>query len=303
MTREDDDTLPFVSVVIPAEHAEGRLARCLASVSHITYPRERYEVLVVGDATRETADVVQRYGARHVFESKKGVGYARNAGIDASRGQIVAFTDSDCAVSTGWLCELVKPFAHETVGAVAGAIVPYPPATEPERYAARRVSHSQIRPLGDPARPFALTPNLAFRRRALSEVGMFDTAFRGGGWEDADLCWRLARSSSFSLDYAPRAVVFHHYRSTARAFLAQHYRYGYGLGLLVCKYRHELPESWLRGPAQQDGLGSLAWLWVYTTVLRHFGRSADPTRPGFDLLRLLGQRAGFLHATMIGRRR
>src|SRR5207244_11867321 len=110
------------------------------------------------NAPAQTAD---RYGARYVTETEKGVGFARNVGIKASRGEIVAFTDADCTVSTRWLRELAAAFADETVGAVAGAILPYPPQTDAERYAARRLSHSQLRPLSDPDRPFAMMPNLA----------------------------------------------------------------------------------------------------------------------------------------------
>jgi GT2 family glycosyltransferase len=288
--------LPFVSVVIAAEHPESGLAACLASVANVAYPRDRYEVLVVGPG-EGAAETAERYGARYVRAPSGGAVAARNAGIEAGGGEIVAFTDADCAVSTVWLRELAKAFAAETVGAVAGAIVPYPPATETERYAARRLSHSQLRPLSHPERPFAMAPNLAFRRAAFAQIGMFDPIFPGGGWEDADVCWRLARSSTFSLGYAPRAVVFHRYRSTSRAFLVQHYRYGFGLGVLLEKYRDELPESWHRGPEEYRRLPAYAWRWGRSAL---FGRGADgedESLPKLDLLRVLGQRLGFLRAT------
>src|SRR5207249_11420507 len=129
-----------------------------------------------------------------------------------------------------------------------GAILPYPPQTDAERYAARRLSHSQLRPLSHPGRPFAMAPNLALRRQVFCVIGGYDETFPGGGWEGADLCWRLARKTKLSPQAARRAVVFHRYRTTAWSFLIQHYRYGYGLGLLLRKYRAGVPPAWLAGP-------------------------------------------------------
>ena len=295
MTGDRAARLPFVSVVVTSDDPGGGLGACLASFEGLEYPRERYELVVVGDGSSHLASA-ERRGARYVVQAKRGIGSARNAGIAASRGEIVAFTDPDCTVSTVWLRELVAPFADAAVGAVAGAILPYPPASEAERYAARRLSHSQLRPLEHPDRPFALTPNLAFRRAVFSRIGTFDESFPGGGWEDADLCWRLA-GAGLSLEYAPRAVVFHRYRATAVAFLVQHYRYGYGLGLLLRKYRHELPPSWLAGPEEHQRLGRFAVRWARAAALSRIGAlGGDPSATKFDFLRALGQRAGMLSA-------
>jgi GT2 family glycosyltransferase len=297
VTEVGSEQLPFVSVVVTSDDPGGGLAACLASFEGLEYPHDRYELIVVGDgSSRATAE---RLGARHVVQARKGVGCARNAGIAASRGEIVAFTDPDCAVSTVWLRELVAPFADEGVGAVAGAILPYPPASEAERYAARRLSHNQLRPLRHPDRPFALTPNLAVRHAVFSRIGAFDESFPGGGWEDADLCWRLT-GAGLSLEYAPRAVVFHRYRATAMAFLVQHYRYGYGLGLLLRKYRHELPPSWLAGPEAHHRLARYAVRWARTAALSRIGEPRDASATKFDFLRVLGQRAGMLRAAAAG---
>ncbi len=280
--------LPFVSVVVPAWDGGDELATCLDTLARLDYPADRHEVVVVDSgADPGTARIADRHAVRRVRAPRTGVAHARNAGIETSRGEIVAFTDTDCAVSTRWLRELVQPFAEPTVGAVAGAIVPYPPKTEVERYAARRLSHSQLRPMSHPVRPFALTPNLAFRRDLLARVGMFDAAFPGGGWEDADLCWRFTRETGFELRYAERAVVFHHYRATHWDFFVQHYRYGYGLAVLYRKYRGELRWGRRERAGADAELAATAGSWA----LR---RGASR----FDLIRLLGQRVGFARAAL-----
>lgn len=285
--------LPFVSVVVPAWDGGSELATCLEALARLEYPKDRREIIVVDSGSDErTRLVAERYPARYLRERRPGVAFARNAGIEASRGEIVAFTDTDCAVSTRWLRELVPLFADPSAGAVAGAIVPYPPRTDVERYAARRLSHSQLRPMSHPVRPYALTPNLAFRRDVLTRIGMFDTAFPGGGWEDADLCWRLAQETGLELRYAPRAAVFHRYRATHWDFLVQHYRYGYGLAVLYRKYRPELRWGARERARAYAELAATAWSWA----LR---RGASR----FDVLRLAGQRAGFARAALPRSRR
>lgn len=247
---------PFVSVVVAARHSDHTVGSCVHSLLRQSYPPELREIIVVDQGSRGAADAaIDRYPVVRLREPRPGICRARNRGIAASRGDLIAFTDPDCAASTTWMTELVNGFGDQSVGAVAGAIVPYPSRSAAARFAARYRSHSQERALLHPRRPFALTPNLAVRRQVFDRIGVFDTRFPGGGWEDADLCWRLNRQTPFRLVYAPRAVVFHRYRETAWEFLVQHYRYGYALGLLRRKYGL----GRLRAAGLLPGRGALAW--------------------------------------------
>jgi GT2 family glycosyltransferase len=291
---------PMVSVVVATGPEDEGLATCLASLARLEYPPERHEIIVVSVSERDGIALPPGGRARYVRTTEERIPSARNAGIASASGSLVAFTDPDCTVATNWLKELVEPFVDERIGAVAGAIVPAPPASDAERYAARRLSHSQLRPLSHSAWRFAMTPNLAFRRDPLVDAGMFDTSFPGGGWEDADLCWRFARATGLELAYAPRAVVFHRYRATAREFLVQHYRYGYGLGLVSSKHAAELGTAWLKRTLRYDSLPRVARSWLGAELRRLGGRQVELVTPRFDLLRLLGQRAGVLRARLRG---
>jgi GT2 family glycosyltransferase len=293
--------LPHVSVVVVAEHAAGQLVACLASIVRGQYPAERREIVVVHHG--QVGETARGFPVRHVTAPANGVCAARNAGLHASQGEIVAFTDPDCVASDRWLTGLVQGFQDDGVAGVAGAIVPYPASTPAERYAARHASHSQARAMGHPLRPFAMTPNAAFRRDALETIGGFDVRFPGGGWEDADLCWRVTRPDGARLVEAPRAVVLHRYRTTARNFFVQHVRYGHGLGLIMRKWRAELPWTWRQGLRASGGLGS-ALLGVGRAL-----RVGSPLEAGLpldmawlELLRRVGQRIGFLRGTLAARR-
>ena len=289
--------LPAVSVVVAALGDEDALRDCLASLAAVDYPPASLEVLLVDTRARDgTPAIACPFPVRALAEPRRGVCVARNTGIAAASGEIVAFTDPDCVVTTGWLREIAAAFADPGVGAVAGAIVPYPPRTLAELYAARRMSHSQLRPLAHASARYAMTPNLTVRRDALERIGAFDVAMPGGGFEDADLCWRLERETGLELRYAPRAVVLHRYRSTPRDFLVQHHRYGRGLALLRRKYPSRLPWGAGERARAYGGLAGAAAR-VAVTAARRAGRE-QLGLAGYDLLRHVGQRSGFLRGSL-----
>lgn len=295
--------LPSVSVIVSALNNEELMKNCLVSLLQTVYPQERREFIIVDNgSTDRTVEVIRSFPVQYLYEKRRGVSYARNRGIEASIGEIVAFTDPDCVVSTVWLNELVNAFDEQDVGGVAGAIIPYPGQTSAERYAARVRSHTQERPMSHPLRPFAMTPNIAFRREVFQQIGYFDTRFPGGGWEDADLCWRFFRETNLKLKYAPRAVVFHRYRTTAKDFFFQHVRYGHGLAILYAKYHEELSWDWLESLRAYRDLASVAWTLAKVGFQRMIRRckAEDFSTAYFDFLRQLGQRIGFLHGSFSG---
>ncbi len=154
--------------------------------------------------------------------------------------------------------------------------------------------------MNHPIRPFAQAHNVAFRREVFKQIGLFDTRFPGGGWDDADLCWRFLTGTNFKLVHAPKAAVFHRYRTTAKDFFIMHMRYGYGLTLVFSKYREELSWGWQQRLRAYGDLGKAAW--TLTTVgLRHRlgnGEAMNLETAYFDFLRQLGQRIGFLRGAL-----
>jgi GT2 family glycosyltransferase len=291
--------VPSVSVVLTARNDEDALRDCLTSLTRIRYPADRHEILVVDNGSVDrSAEVIGEFPVTYLREQRKGVSWARNCAIAASRGGILAFTDPDCTVSTGWLSGLAARFSDARVGGVAGGIVPYPPRTFPELHAARRRSHTQERPLRHPTRPYAMTPNVAFRREVFDRIGLFDTDFPGGGWEDADLCWRMSEQTSFTIAYAPEALVFHRYRDTYSQFLVQQYRYGFGLGVLARKY--ELAPGILKGrDAGRELLRAGRNLVAATAGYAGWRRDRESLALHYlDCLRLAGQHAGSVAARL-----
>jgi len=290
------DRCPFVSVVIPVLNGEGCLSACLDALRRMDYPAERHEILVVDNGSTDgTAEVLSRYPVRALHEPRRGPSLARNRGIVAARGDIVAFTDADCVPTTGWLHELVRGFdAGEDVGGVAGEILPYPPKTPAERYAARRRHLSPGRYMSREIFPFAVMANLAFRREVFQKVGLLDVDSPRGG-ESTDFCTRFFRGTGQRLELAPRAIVFHCHRSTAWELFKQQWGYGRGHAYLYIKYCDEISWGWRETMKVYRDLAGSAGSLLRSAIGYMAGRSRrdDLDFEYFELLRKTALRLGF----------
>ena len=295
---------PFISVVVPVRNGERSIRECLASLLRMDYPEARREFLVVDNgSTDRTAEIIKSFPVRYLWEERRGIPYARNQGIAASRGTIVAFTDADCVVSSRWLRELVQGFEEEGVGGVEGETVDYPPVTPVEQYTARRRSFSYQYRLVSFLSPYVITANVAFRREVFDRIGLFDPHFIGGS--DVDFSWRFFEETDLKLRYNPRAVVFHRHRSTMRGFLSQHVRNGHSLATLKVKYPSRLSWSWQQELKAWSAVGRFACVAARARIRYAIegGKKMDLYYPYFTFLRKLAVRLGFLWGTLAGGRR
>src|SRR3954470_13689902 len=96
---------PSISVIIPHLNQPDQLAACLASLSAQSLDRTSFEIIVVDNGSASLPwQVIERYpGTLLLQEAKPGPGPARNRGVDAASGEILAFTDSDCRAHPDWL--------------------------------------------------------------------------------------------------------------------------------------------------------------------------------------------------------
>jgi glycosyltransferase involved in cell wall biosynthesis len=206
---------PVISVVIPTRNRAGSLGRTLQALVRQTLPGERFEVIVVSDGGGdETEAAVVRLAPllpnlRFLAQPPRGPAAARNRGLGAARGEIVAFTDDDCRPEREWLRNLLDCFAAnpEALG-VEGRTT-----TEEEKLTP--LTHQVVNLHGGYSRP---TCNIAYRREALVEVGGFDEAYVFNG-EDEDLA--LAVGERGAIVFCERARVVHPPR---RLGLGEHLR-------------------------------------------------------------------------------
>ena len=226
---------PHVSVVVPVRNGERTIAGCLDGLLAQDYPPERQEILVVDNgSTDRTPELIRERAVTYLSEPEPGVSNARNRGIGAARGEVVALLDGDCVTAAGWLREIVEPFRDPQVGCVAGELSHAPPETAAQRQSERMLGNWQrFATSSNP--PYVVTANAAFRREVFDRIGLFDPRMTRA--QDVELSLRFNELSELRVEYRPGAVAFHNHPATQRGFFRQQLGWAYGAGLVEAKER------------------------------------------------------------------
>lgn len=203
----------FLSVVIPTYNRLPILRTCLRALEsqELTAPISDYEVVVVDDgSTDETVAWLHEHSSelphvRLIRQEHGGPAQGRNRGVQAARGDVIVFIDSDLVVTSGFLrCHALalerfwNRHGHRrcfTYGAVINTSNFEAPTREPHK-------------LSDLSWAYFATGNVAIDRELLETAGLFDTAFHLYGWEDLELGERLRRLG-VTLVRVPEAAGYH----------------------------------------------------------------------------------------------
>ncbi len=204
--------VPFVSVIIPTFNRPGPLGACLSSLAAQSYPDGRWEAIVVDDGSSdETPGTVGRLAAsmpllslRH--ERRQGSGPARNSGLEAARGELVVFLDSDTVAPPWFLNEHARSHGGRRCFVDGPAITVH---ADSDPTALLEASWVRLLAALDLRGARFVTANVSCRRDDLVAAGRFDAAFGARyGWEDTELGVRL-RALGVARVKNRRAYVLH----------------------------------------------------------------------------------------------
>jgi glycosyltransferase involved in cell wall biosynthesis len=236
---------PRISVVVCTFNGSRTLADCCEGLKKLLYPN--FEVIVVNDgSTDATAEIAAGHGFPVITTENRGLSSARNTGIEAATGDIVAYTDDDARPDPHWLYHVASTLLRTNHVGVGG------PNITPggDGSIADCVANAPGGPMhvliADTEAEHIPGCNMAFWKAALQQVGGFDVQFRAAG-DDVDLCWRLQESGG-TLGFNPGAVVLHRRRNSLRAYWKQQVGYGKAEALLERKW-----------PGKYNGFGHLTW--------------------------------------------
>lgn len=241
---------PFISVVVCTRDRSDQLKKCLTSLDQQDYPS--FEVVVVDNAptSDRVARLVKSWNGRipygYIVERRPGLSRARNAGVKAASGQVIAFLDDDDQADPHWLAELARGFSRgPNVGCVTGLVLPARLDTLAEQMFEYLGGHSKDRgfvssifsesgpqnPLY-PLPPFGAGANMAFRREVLDKIGGFDEALGAGTFACAGedtLAFTMTLLSGYVIAYEPSVLMWHQHRRDLESL--SHQLHGYSLGL------------------------------------------------------------------------
>jgi glycosyltransferase involved in cell wall biosynthesis len=217
---------PFFSIIVPTYNRTERLADCLESLSHLDYPRDRFEVIVVDDGGQISPEaVVARFhnplDIKLLTQAHAGTGAARNNGAAQARGKFLAFTDSDCMPLSNWLNNLAARFAITPDHAIGGHTLnflpenPYAAASQVIRDVVYDYYNTHPEGL-----PFFPSSNLAIPADRFQAIGGFDPTFIMSQDRELGNRWR---HHGFKLTYAPEVRVYHAHAYTFRTYLRRYF--------------------------------------------------------------------------------
>jgi GT2 family glycosyltransferase len=241
----DDLACPRISVVVCSYNGARTIRDCCEGLMRLNYPN--YEVIVVSDgSTDATAEIAEEYPFTVIRTANRGLSSARNTGMEAAAGEIIAYTDDDARPDPDWLRYLAATFMHSDFAGVGGPNL----APAGDGWIADCVANAPGGPvhvlLSDREAEHIPGCNMAFRRSALKAIGGFDPQYRVAG-DDVDVCWRI-QQHGWKIGFSPAAQVWHHRRNSLRTYWRQQRGYGKAEALLEQKW-----------PTKYNAVGHLNW--------------------------------------------
>ena len=199
-----------ISVIVPFFNSEKYIEDCAKALLAQSYPSARYEIIMVdNNSTDRSAQLVGKYPQIQLLaEQKQGSYAARNHGIAAAKGTIIAFTDADCVPFPGWLQEIMTAMRSPEVGLVQGGRLYGADSLALSMLAAYEAERATYTFSGESSGLYyGYTNNMAVRRGLLDRCGPFLEVMRGAdsifvNRVIADYSCKIAR-------YVPEASIRH----------------------------------------------------------------------------------------------
>ncbi len=237
-----------ISVVLGTYNRAASLQITLETFSTLVVPPGlAWELLVVdNNSSDNTREVVQtfvqtpKFCVRYIFEKRQGRSAALNAGIAATKGEIIAFTDDDVVLHCDWLASLKRAFEEYDCAACAGRVIPLWSHPKPDWLEMEGQFAVVNFDLGDEPKEIKVPPlgaNSAFRKDIFDKYGLFrlDLGVTGSKHtltcDDTEFGERLVRANE-KIVYCPSAIIYHPVdprRTTKKYFLSWYYYNGVSL--------------------------------------------------------------------------
>jgi cellulose synthase/poly-beta-1,6-N-acetylglucosamine synthase-like glycosyltransferase len=217
----------MISVIIPTYNDSGLIRNCLRSLSRQSFPKNKYEVIVVDDGSEDnTSDVVSKFKARFFHRPHRGPAAARNFGATKARGDILLFTDADCVPDRDWIRKMSEPFKDREIVGVSGTYRTLNRKSPVARFAGYEIEERHRKLARQKFIDFIGTFSAGYRKSVFRKFGGFDTKFGMASGEDPELSFRISRSGA-KMVFQKNAFVYHNHPDSIWKFIRQKFWRGY----------------------------------------------------------------------------
>jgi len=227
---------PSVTVLVTVKNAKDTIDKCIKSLLNLNYPSSKYKIFVTDaystDGTFEILEKLRKKNPKRIkLERIKGnIAKAHNYMIKKSNTDFIAMTDADCVVDKNWLKNLISDFTSNNIIATTGFCSTPDNVNRLQRLIGMELEDRFKRaPKFVPRGP---TMNLCVKTEYAKKVKFnerFDVA------QETDWGYRLTKLGK--MVYVPKAIVWHHHRSTWKGFFKQQFNYGRHMPLLYFKHK------------------------------------------------------------------
>lgn len=214
------NTLPTVSVIVPAYNAEKNIATLIESLLDLDYPKELLEIIIIDNNSNDrTKEIVKQYPVKLLEEETIQSSYvARNLGIKNTDGDILAFTDADCIVDTQWIKNGVACLSRKKADLLAGNVI-FKKTSNLNIFEIYD-SHMYLQQKYNASVGASTTANLIVKKNVFNSLGPFPLVQSGG-----DVRWtKGAVNKGFKLFYCENAIVFHPARKRLKEIIKKETR-------------------------------------------------------------------------------
>lgn len=231
---------PSVDVIIAARDEAGLVGACVDAVGAQDYAGLLRVCVVDNASTDATASLAAARGAEVLQERKPGPGAARNTGLRATGGTLVAFLDAHVVIGSDWVRRMVEPFDDPRVGGCQSRIDHRSVSPRVQRYLQASAVLSAERFAADSVRgernlyPWLSSANCMYRRAALEDIGGFNERLLA--CEDVELSWRVI-ACGYRLGYVSDVSATHYEGRSWLRFVTKGFRYGCGAAQVESLYR------------------------------------------------------------------
>jgi O-antigen biosynthesis protein len=240
-----DRNWPRISIVVCSYNGARTIRDTMERIKQLDYPN--YQVVVVNDGSKDaTPEIVSGYDVKLISTENRGLSNARNTGLYAADGEIVAYLDDDAYPDPQWLKYLASAYMNSGHAGIGGPNIS-PTGDGPIADCVSNAPGGPVHVLStDEVAEHIPGCNMSFRRSALMEVGGFDPLYRAAG-DDVDVCWRI-QEKGYTIGFHPSAFVWHHCRNSFKMYWKQQKGYGKAEALLEKKW-----------PGKYNSFGHLNW--------------------------------------------